>query len=258
MSEPTDKPEGTSEELSDQIAKLMDRAGELQAEVAAGNRSNAEIKAELTDEIKPRLNELHAAREEELAKAANEAMLTEMREIAAEVRHPSKANLLGLGRDPGAGSPANLGSLIQSIVELKGSPDPAVKTQALANIKAMGSGYGYAPSDSAGAISTNEDGSAKATLSTTTGVGAGYLIPNALVTDVMTARGYPMSDFDRREEDLTVDHANVVHHYRAAREIAARHARHAAETEELRQALVHYRELFADLLEVHDPVRRTA
>lgn len=81
---------------------------------------------------------------------------------------------------------------------------------------------------------------------------------DALVNEVMTARGYPMSDIDRRTEDLTVDHANVVHHYRAAREIATRHARRAATTEELRQALVHYRELFADLLGVDDPVRRSA
>jgi hypothetical protein len=79
-----------------------------------------------------------------------------------------------------------------------------------------------------------------------------------LVTEVMTLRGYPMSDIDRREEDLTVDHGNVVHHYRAAREIAERHARRETSTEDLRRALVHYRELFADLLEVQDPVRRTA
>lgn len=79
-----------------------------------------------------------------------------------------------------------------------------------------------------------------------------------LVNEVMTVRGYPMSDFDRRIEDLTVEHADVVHHYRAAREIAARHKRQAASTEELRQALVHYRELFADLLDVHDPARRSA
>jgi hypothetical protein len=81
---------------------------------------------------------------------------------------------------------------------------------------------------------------------------------DTLVTEVMTARGYPMADWDRRVEDLTVDHANVVHHYRAAREIAARHARHAAGTEELRQALVHHRELFADLLGPLDAARRTA
>ncbi len=76
---------------------------------------------------------------------------------------------------------------------------------------------------------------------------------DALVIEVMTTRGYPMADFDRRAEDLTVDHANVVHHYHAAREIAARHARGAASTEELRQALVHYRELFAELLDVKNP-----
>jgi len=78
-----------------------------------------------------------------------------------------------------------------------------------------------------------------------------------LVNEVMTARGYPMADFDRRADDLTVEHANVVHHYRAAREIATRQARNTASTEELRQALVHYRELFADLLG-EKPVRRTA
>lgn len=80
---------------------------------------------------------------------------------------------------------------------------------------------------------------------------------DALVAEVMSARGYPMADFDRRVEDLTVEHGNVVQHYRAARDIAGRHARHAATTEDLRQALVHYRELFADLLEDHQ-VRRTA
>jgi hypothetical protein len=79
-----------------------------------------------------------------------------------------------------------------------------------------------------------------------------------LVNEVMTTRGYPMSDFDRRAEDLTVEHAAVVHHYRAAREIAARHSRHEASTEDLRQALVHYRELFADLLDIRNPARRSA
>jgi len=80
---------------------------------------------------------------------------------------------------------------------------------------------------------------------------------DALVTEAMSARGYPMSDFDRRIEDLTVEHANVVQHYRAAHDIAERHARRAATTEDLRQALVHYRELFADLLD-GDRARRTA
>jgi hypothetical protein len=79
-----------------------------------------------------------------------------------------------------------------------------------------------------------------------------------LVTDVMTTRGYPMADFDRRTEDLTVDHATVVDHYRSAHDIAVRHSRGAASTEDLRQALVHYRELFADLLNEHKPVRKSA
>ena len=79
-----------------------------------------------------------------------------------------------------------------------------------------------------------------------------------LVTEVMTARGYPMSDFDGRAEDLSVDHGTVVHHYRQARDIAVRHSRNAASTEDLRQALVHYRELFADLLQTQHPVRRSA
>jgi hypothetical protein len=78
-----------------------------------------------------------------------------------------------------------------------------------------------------------------------------------LVNEVMTARGYPMHDIDRRLEDLTVEHGPVVDHYRAARDIAARHTRHEASTEDLRQALVHYRALFADLLGPND-VRRTA
>ena len=70
-----------------------------------------------------------------------------------------------------------------------------------------------------------------------------------LVTDLMTTRGYPMADVNRRDEDLTVDHGHVVGHYRAARDIAGRHRAAAATTEDLRQALVHYRALFTDLLD---------
>lgn len=79
-----------------------------------------------------------------------------------------------------------------------------------------------------------------------------------LVTEVMTARGYPMSDFERRAEDLTVDHGHVVDHYRQARTIAVRHSRQEATTEDLRQALVHYRALFADLLNENKPMRKSA
>jgi hypothetical protein len=72
-----------------------------------------------------------------------------------------------------------------------------------------------------------------------------------LVCDVMRARGYPMSDFDRRAEDLSVDHPYVVRNYRSAHEIAMRDEKGQASTEDLRQALVYYRDLFDDLLEAH-------
>jgi hypothetical protein len=81
---------------------------------------------------------------------------------------------------------------------------------------------------------------------------------DTLVTELMATRGYPMTDFERRAEDLSVDHATVVQHYRDARVIADRHARNAASTEDLRQALVHYRALFEDLLETAEPERRRA
>jgi len=69
-----------------------------------------------------------------------------------------------------------------------------------------------------------------------------------LVGEVMHARGYPLGDFEQRIEDLSVDHADVVFNYRAAREIAQVHARGEASTEDLRQAMVHYRALFHDML----------
>jgi hypothetical protein len=79
-----------------------------------------------------------------------------------------------------------------------------------------------------------------------------------LVTDLMTARGYPMADFDRHVEDLSVNYPNVVSHYRDAHAIALRHAGPGATTEELRQALVHYRTLFDELLNVPEPMRKRA
>jgi hypothetical protein len=69
-----------------------------------------------------------------------------------------------------------------------------------------------------------------------------------LVNEVMTARGYPMADFDQRAADVSVDHPVVVEHYRAARAIALRNDEGGANTEDLRQAVIHYRALFEDLL----------
>jgi hypothetical protein len=69
-----------------------------------------------------------------------------------------------------------------------------------------------------------------------------------LVGEVMTARGYPVGEFDQRVEDISVDHPDVVMNYRAARDIAVQHSQGRANTEDLRQAMVHYRALFRDLL----------
>jgi hypothetical protein len=73
-----------------------------------------------------------------------------------------------------------------------------------------------------------------------------------LIKEVMQARGYPVGDFDQRAADISVDHPNVVTNYRAAREIAARNRSGEATTEELRQAMMHYRSLFEELVEVSE------
>jgi hypothetical protein len=70
-----------------------------------------------------------------------------------------------------------------------------------------------------------------------------------LIRDVMNRRGYPVADFERQAADLSVHHPLVVEHYRAAHDIAVRHSRDQATTEDLRQAMIHYRKLFADLVE---------
>ena len=73
-----------------------------------------------------------------------------------------------------------------------------------------------------------------------------------LVTEVMSARGYPVEDFETRAADLSVDHPRVVENYRVARALAERRERKEAGTEELRQAVVNYRVLFQDLLDTSD------
>lgn len=76
---------------------------------------------------------------------------------------------------------------------------------------------------------------------------------DALVKQVMEARGYPVGNFEERAADLSVDHADVVQNYRTAREIAHRNRRGEATTEDLRKALVSYRALFEDLLGAEQP-----
>ncbi len=70
-----------------------------------------------------------------------------------------------------------------------------------------------------------------------------------LVKQVMSARGYPVGDFEQRAADVSVDHPNVVSHYRTAHDIALKQEKGKATTEDLRQAMVHYRALFEDLLQ---------
>ena len=72
---------------------------------------------------------------------------------------------------------------------------------------------------------------------------------DVLVMQVMRDRGYPVDDFDRRASDISVDHPDVVEHYRSAHDVAGRSRTAGVETEELRQAVVHYRALFEALLE---------
>lgn len=68
-----------------------------------------------------------------------------------------------------------------------------------------------------------------------------------LIQKMMTMRGYPLADFDQRAADISVDHPIVVEHYRAGHAIALRHAQGSASTEDLRQAMIHYRTLFNEL-----------
>jgi hypothetical protein len=75
-----------------------------------------------------------------------------------------------------------------------------------------------------------------------------------LVTRLIAERGYPTDDHDEAMSHLSVEHARTLGHYRDAHEINLSNERGEASTEQLRQALVHYRELFADLLG-DDPVR---
>jgi hypothetical protein len=80
-----------------------------------------------------------------------------------------------------------------------------------------------------------------------------------LIEDVMRSRGYPIEDTDHRLDDLSVDHAAVVSHYRAGRELADRHERGEASTEDLRQAMVHFRALFDELVGAsHSHARRAS
>ncbi|HJR50247.1 MAG TPA: hypothetical protein VJ794_04020, partial [Gemmatimonadales bacterium] len=78
-----------------------------------------------------------------------------------------------------------------------------------------------------------------------------------LVGEVMRSRGYPVADFEQRAADLSVDHPLVVDNYRRGHALAAGAQGGKAGTEDLRQAMVYYRALFEELLQVrtaeHEP-----
>jgi hypothetical protein len=77
-----------------------------------------------------------------------------------------------------------------------------------------------------------------------------------LVSSLMKTRGYPVSDFDQRAADISVDHPRVVENYRSAHEIALRVGKDQATTEELRTAMIHYRSLFDELVQAPVAVDR--
>jgi hypothetical protein len=74
-----------------------------------------------------------------------------------------------------------------------------------------------------------------------------------LVSALMNTRGYPVSDFDQRAADISVDHPRVVENYRSAHEIALRVGKDEANTEDLRTAMVHYHSLFDELVQTPEP-----
>src|ERR1035441_3656249 len=74
-----------------------------------------------------------------------------------------------------------------------------------------------------------------------------------LVSSLMQTRGYPFADFDQRAADISVDHPRVVENYRSAHKIALRLGSGEASTEELRTAMIHYRSLFDELVQVQAP-----
>ena len=81
---------------------------------------------------------------------------------------------------------------------------------------------------------------------------------DTLVGQVLRERGYPVDDFEQRAADVSVDHPQVAEDYRAAHAIHQAHQQGLAGTDDLRQAFVHYRSLFAELLDVEGDDREEA
>lgn len=80
------------------------------------------------------------------------------------------------------------------------------------------------------------------------GPGGAVTEADQLLRDVMTTRGYPVTDFEQQAADISVDHPLVMEKYRLAHAIAVRQTQGQANTEDLRQAMIHYRTLFEELV----------
>src|SRR5512140_719192 len=78
--------------------------------------------------------------------------------------------------------------------------------------------------------------------------GEATIAADHLIMEVMQLRAYPVSDFEQRAADVSVQYPALVSNYRAARAIAVKNEQHQADTEELRQAMIYYRPLFKELL----------
>ena len=80
------------------------------------------------------------------------------------------------------------------------------------------------------------------------GPGGAVTDADQLLGDVMSTRGYPVSDFEQRVADISTDHPLVLDNYRAAHHTAVRQTKGLASTEDLRQAMIHFRTLFEELI----------
>jgi hypothetical protein len=87
------------------------------------------------------------------------------------------------------------------------------------------------------------------------GPGSAVADADQLLGDVMSTRGYPVGDFEQRAADISVDHPQVLENYRIAHQCALRQTRGQASTEDLRQAMIHYRTLFEELVAQPEAVR---
>jgi hypothetical protein len=85
------------------------------------------------------------------------------------------------------------------------------------------------------------------------GPGGAVTEADQLLRDVMSTRGYPVTAFEQRAADISVDHPLVIDNYRKAHDIALRQSRGQASTEDLRLAMIHYRTLYEDLAGVPEP-----